>query len=125
MSYTITIRGDEEALRKLVAIEPERVAAEPLRKAAMALVGALARYPSPPSGSTYVRTGTLGRAWVSIGASLHYVVGNNVRYATYVQGPEQAWMHRGRWRTADEVAQGSVEQIARDIAEGVARVLGG
>lgn len=120
MSYTITIRGDEEALRKLVAIEPERVAAEPLRKAAMALVGALARYPSPPSGSTYVRTGTLGRAWTQQGAGLRYVVGNNVRYATYVQGPEQAWMHRGRWLTAEQAAEEVIEPLTRDIAAAVA-----
>lgn len=120
MSYTITIRGDEEALRKLVAIEPERVAAEPLRKAALGLAATLARYPSPPSGSMYRRTGTLGRAWVSVGASLHYVVGNNVRYATYVQGPEQASMHRGRWLTAEQAATAMLEPLARDIAAAVA-----
>lgn len=121
----IIIRGAEETIRKLTAIEPQRVAAEPLRKAALALAARLAVYPSPPSGSTYRRTGTLGRGWATQHNYLRHVIGNNVLYATYVQGPEQAWMHRGRWRTADEVAQGSVEQIARDIAEGVARVLGG
>lgn len=120
MSYTITIRGDEEALRKLVAIEPERVAAEPLRKAALALAARLAVYPSPPSGSTYRRTGTLGRAWTQQGAGLRYVVGNNVRYATYVQGPDQAQVHRGRWLTAEKAAEEVIEPLTRDIAAAVA-----
>ena len=118
MSYTITIRGDEETIRKLTAIEPQRVAAEPLRKAALA--ARLAVYPSPPSGSTYRRTGTLGRAWTQQGAGLRYVVGNNVRYATYVQGPEQAWMHRGRWLTAEQAAEEVIEPLTRDIAAAVA-----
>lgn len=119
MSYTIVIRGDEETIRKLTAIEPQRVAAEPLRKAALALAGRLAVYPSPPSGSTYRRTGTLGRAWTQQGAGLRYVVGNNVRYATYVQGPDQAQMHRGRWLTADKAAEEVMEPLTRDIAAAV------
>jgi len=118
MSYTITIRGDEETIRKLTAIEPQRVAAEPLRKAALA--ARLAVYPSPPSGSTYRRTGTLGRAWTQQGAGLRYVVGNNVRYATYVQGPDQAQVHRGRWLTAEQAATAMLEPLARDIAAAVA-----
>ena len=121
----VIIRGAEEVIARLDTAALGLAVDRSLREASLRMVGELARYPSPPSGSTYRRTGTLGRAWTQQGAALHYVVGNNVRYATYVQGPEQAWMHRGRWRTADEVAQGSVEQIARDIAEGVARVLGG
>ena len=120
MSYTITIRGDEETIRKLTAIEPQRVAAEPLRKAALALAARLAVYPSPPSGSTYRRTGTLGRAWTQQGAGLRYVVGNNVRYATYVQGPNQAQVHRGRWLTAEQAATAMLEPLARDIAAAVA-----
>ena len=121
----VIIRGDQEIIARLDVAAVGQVVDTSLREASLRMAGELARYPSPPSGSTYRRTGTLGREWMTTNAFLRHVVGNNVRYATYVQGPEQAWMHRGRWRTVDEVAQGSVDQIARDIAEGVARVLGG
>ena len=121
----VIIRGDQEIIARLDVAAVGQVVDTSLREASLRMAGELARYPSPPSGSTYRRTGTLGREWATTNTFLRHIIGNNVRYATYVQGPEQAWMHRGRWRTADEVAQGSVDQIARDIAEGVARVLGG
>lgn len=121
----VIIRGAEEIIARLDVAAVGQAVDVSLREASLRMAGELARYPSPPSGSTYRRTGTLGRAWTTTHAALHHVVGNNVRYATYVQGPEQARMHQGRWRTVDEVAAGNVEQIARDIGEGVGRVLGG
>jgi hypothetical protein len=121
----VIIRGTEEIIARLDTTALRLAMNATLRETSLRMVRELARYPSPPSGSTYRRTGTLGRGWQTANAMLRHVVGNNVRYATYVQGPEQAWMHRGRWQTADEVAQGNVMQIASDIAEVVARQLGG
>jgi len=121
----VIIRGAEEVIARLDTAALGLAVDRSLREASLRMVGELARYPSPPSGSTYRRTGTLGREWATTNTFLRHIIGNNVRYATYVQGPEQAWMHRGRWRTADEVAQASVPAIAVDIAEVVARQLGG
>lgn len=117
MSFTITIRGDRETIASLTLMQPERTVDLVLRQAAQEMAARLARYPRPPASSTYVRTGTLRQAWRSTGASLHYVVGNNVRYATYVQGSDQAWMHRGRWETAEQAAIAAAEQIARDSGQ--------
>lgn len=121
----VIIRGAEEIIARLDVAAVGQAVDVSLREASLRMVGELARYPSPPSGSTYRRTGTLGRGWTTEHNYLRHALGNNVRYATYVQGPEQARMHQGRWRTADEVAAGNVERIARDIAEAIGRVLGG
>lgn len=121
----IIIRGAEEIIARLDVAAVGRAVDTPLREGSLRMASELARYPSPPGGSTYRRTGTLGRGWATQHNYLRHVIGNNVLYATYVQGPEQAWMHRGRWRTVEEVAQGSVEQLARDIGESVQRSMGG
>lgn len=73
-----------------------------------------ADYPPPPPGSTYRRTGTLGRLWTSAqhrfsvkGDVLEGRVGNATPYGPYVQSEaRQAAVHQGRWKT--------VEQIMRD-----------
>ena len=116
----VIIRGAEEVIARLDTAALGLAVDRSLREASLRMVGELARYPSPPSGSTYRRTGTLGRAWTQQGAGLRYVVGNNVRYATYVQGPDQAQMHRGRWLTADKAAEEVMEPLTRDIAAAVA-----
>lgn len=121
----VIIRGAHEVIASLDAPRVSGAVDVTLQRWSRRLVQDLARYPSPPSGSTYRRTGTLGRAWNTESTYLRHVIGNNVRYATYVQGPEQAWMHRGRWLTAEEAVTGHLPEIAQDIAEDVARVLGG
>ena len=57
------------------------------------------------SGSTYQRTGTLGRGWSWTAINRYQVsITNQVAYSVYVVGNDigegQAWMHKGRWWTA-------------------------
>jgi hypothetical protein len=88
-------------------------------------------YPPPPAGSTYRRTGTLGRAVTaapgsplpsltrveSLGAGVRGVIGGRLDYIGYViDANKQAWMHRGRWWTLQKVIQGArggIEKIYR------------
>lgn len=67
-------------------------------------------YPPPPEGSSYTRTGTLGRRWTtrveSPVGSVRGILDNPTSYAPYVQGDEdQAWMHVGRWRTIGAIVE--------------------
>lgn len=84
-------------------------------------------YPPPPAGSTYERTGTLGRSLTTevraLGGDVVGAIGTNVVYSPWVISDEpamgagpQAWMHVGRWWTL----QGVVEK-ARDAVVGIYR----
>lgn len=61
-------------------------------------------YPPAPAGSTYTRTYTLPTGWaVERKRSASYTIVNRVPYAHWVVSKaSQAWMHRGRWWTAEE-----------------------
>jgi len=79
-----------------------------------------AKYPPPPPGSTYRRTGTLGRLWttsnpsVSIaGKILNARIGNATPYGPCVQDPDlQKRVHRGRWQTTTDVVDDHIGVIA-------------
>lgn len=90
-----------------------------VKYAAQKIITALQMYPPPPSGSKYVRTYQLRDGWLDpAGFNSSYVGGfdfdfnikNATPYAGFVQGginddPSQAWMHKGRWQTTDDVVQ--------------------
>lgn len=77
----------------------------------------LNRYPPPPPGSRYKRTGRLGRGWV------HRIEGprgitrleNVTPYAPWVQGPLQARIHRGRWETVESVMARYRERMVESL----------
>lgn len=92
-------------------------------------VADLARYPAPPPGSGYIRTGTLGRTWTAArptwsasASGFESKLGNVTPYATFVQGQRQARVHQGRWRKADEAAQQAQPELERDIQGAIAQV---
>jgi hypothetical protein len=79
-------------------------------------------YPPPPSGSSYRRTGTLGRRWttkpIRKADEVGREVGNNTIYAPRVQSDElQASVHRGRWQTDAQVLQQESPRLLRDVEE--------
>lgn len=100
---------------------------KPMTMSLALLVDDIAEYPPAPSGSSYRRTGNLGRAWTSAQYEVSVntggitgVIGNAVRdrrgraYGPYVQSEEeQAWMHRGRWATDEMVAERNTNAIVR------------
>jgi len=104
-----------------------------MRQALLLLAGRAAVYPSPPGGSTYRRMGTLGRLWrggrpvVNFGgggASVEGTISNATPYGPFVQSPaEQAYMHRGRWQTTEDVIRDSVGDVDALVSEAVDAIL--
>lgn len=98
-------------------------------QALMLLQSKAAVYPPAPSGSTYRRTGTLGRLWTSGRRvvrkmdvySAHVVgrVGNATPYVHLVQDPdEQTWYHaRTGWQTTEQVAEDTRPDLERLLAQ--------
>lgn len=80
-------------------------------------------YPPPPPNSTYIRTYKLFNSWQlevpSIGGSgdLFRVESGGVEYNHLVQQrATQAWMHRGRWQTVEDVAEEREAFVATEAA---------
>jgi len=112
----ITITGLDEAVQRVGQMQVLDVLLAPMQRAVLDVQARMQQYPPARSGSTYRRTMTLGRRWTSVvvreGNKLRGTVGNNTRYAPFVQSSMfQARVHRGRWLTD----QGAVEQTAPAI----------
>lgn len=98
------------------------VLAGPLDRGAFRVEAGMKVYPAPPSGSTYRRTGTLGRRWttrpIRTTTEVGREIGNNTEYAPRVQSDElQATVHRGRWQTDAQVLQQESPRLLRDVEE--------
>lgn len=120
----IEVFGVAEALAKLTPLQQTEFLESTLLSAATVIQGNLAEYPAPPSGSTYRRTGTLGRRWTSRKSSnsnqIAVEVGNNTSYAIYVQGAgtQASWMRH--WQTDAQVAEQSLPTIQALIQNRIA-----
>ena len=121
MSASITI-DVSEVVAKLDPKDMERYINVALDGAADLIRADIKQYPPPPQDSTYVRTGTLGRSWSKKVSKMQAIIGNNTRYAPYVQDEDrQAWMHRGRWQTAQSVARDKANDVRRFIVKALER----
>jgi hypothetical protein len=74
----------------------------------------------------YKRTGKLGQLWLTRvegnGTMLTGHVGNNIKYAPYVQSAaKQAWMHVGRWRTDAQAITQFQAKIVRRFQDAIDR----
>lgn len=96
-------------------------------------------YPDAPATSRYRRTGTLGRSITTMGSASgpalsrvegsgsHVIgyIGSAVSYAPYViDEGRQAFMHRGRWWTLQQVVSKSREGIIRIYRAFVDKTIG-
>ena len=100
----------------------------PLDRGAFRIESGMKVYPGPPPGSSYRRTGTLGRRWttrpIREGNAVGREVGNNTSYAALVQSDElQAIVHRGRWQTDAQVLMREAPSIMRDVEETISQFL--
>ena len=113
-----------EVVRKLDPKTMEQHIERALTKGAEILVADVKRYPPKPPESTYRRTMTLHDSWTNKKgrSALQRVIGTNVGYAPYVQDADrQAWMHRGRWHTAQSVARDRADDVRRFIVTALER----
>lgn len=139
MIFDIRLRGQERVARRLARGERLGRELEPAMKAAVLYTqGQVPGYPPPPSGSTYRRTGTLGRSVTSqsapgalsrvetLGSGVVGYIGTSIRYAPYViDRNRQAWMHRGRWWLLQDVVERAVDGIRRVLEREIDRILRG
>lgn len=125
ISITVDDNNTPQQLQRVAEPQGWR---KPMTQSLALLVDDIAEYPAQRSGTTYIRTLDLGRAWTSaqyeVSANtggITGVIGNAVRsrktgraYGPYVQSEEeQAWMHRGRWATDETVALRNTNAIVR------------
>ncbi len=74
----------------------------------------------------YDRTGKLGQAWTTaVRQSVTETVGkvgNNIKYAKWVQAAAtQAWMHVGRWRTDEQAIRQFEAKIVKRFRDAIER----
>jgi hypothetical protein len=92
-------------------------------------------YPTPPDGSTYRRTGTLGREIGtevrSVGSEVVGIIGAATVYAPWVisdqrtedgRGP-QARVHEGRWWTLQETVRGNVQGVVDIYRQAIRKLI--
>lgn len=112
-----------QAIRKIDPKGVDQAIKKALGPAASLLMAEAKRYPPPPPTSSYVRTGKLHGSWQKKVESRRATVGSyGVKYAPYVQGAvEQAWMHKGRWKTTAHIVQEQARTVERMIRQELAR----
>ena len=125
---SIEIRGIEKLKRKFSSMQINDILRPPMQRSVMILQAALAKYPTQRPGSTYRRTGTLGRAWTTSvnnqSGKLVGRVGNNVVYVPFVQSSKfQRPYNRRRWQTDEQVVEQNRSRIIKQFDDAIARAL--
>lgn len=86
----------------------------------------------PPQRPTdYRRTNKLAQSWftdpvVRSGDQVRLNIGSKLGYAPYVRSEErQAWMHRGHWRTDEEILNEQLGPVVEEMRVAILREAGG
>jgi phage gpG-like protein len=152
-SATIEIEGLDELIRKLNDLSKLRKVHAGIKAGALYVKGKIATY--PPSTEANVPKNFPGGRWYQRGWGAKYytrkgvkgyptsenlgkkwtikynqnkfeaTVGNNVSYARFVQGNEQAGFHKKRgWKTTDTVAKEETKRVQEYVFDAVRRAIG-
>ena len=133
MDGEIEVQGIQEAILVLSRIEFDHWIRKPMTQALGLLHNRIAKYPPPRPNQRYRRgqgptnragrvtrrtSQNLGARWTErisgSGFTVRGEVGNNVTYGPYVQAANrQAWMHRGRWITDQQVIDQNEDEVRR------------
>lgn len=124
----IEIRGIDALFRKLDSAAAIATLRPPMQRGVFRLHAGMAKYPAQRAGSSYRRTGTLGRRWTSVvtesANGLVGTVGNNTSYGPWVQSSMfQAAVHQGRWQTDQDVATKETPAIIADFEQAIGAAL--
>lgn len=127
---SIEIQGVSQLIEKLGRIEQAQDVLEPpMRRAGLRIQAAMAKYPTQRAGSSYRRTGTLGRRWVAppperSSNGIVQKIGNSTSYGPFVQSQMfQAAVHKGRWQTDEMVLKREQDAIVGDFERAIQREL--
>lgn len=96
----------------------------------LSLIPDLATYPAAIPGSTYRRTGTLGRLWTAarpewqaIQSGFEASIGNATPYGPWVQDVDmQADLHSRRWTTDQDAVQSHATEIDRYFEDALQKI---
>lgn len=115
---TIKIVGLDELIKKFKHIDGNMkpMLNKTMKEAVLYVHSTVPPYPSPPAGSTYTRTDVLGGSITtevkSLGAEVVGLIGTPIIYGPYViSEDDQAWMHKGRWWTLQQVVRDASNEI--------------
>lgn len=138
MSFAIDIKGLAPLLDALERwpdiVRP--ILEETADAALLSLIPDLADYPPKPAGSTYRRSGTLGRLWTSarpefapLSSGFEARIGNRTPYGVFVQGEWQTKSHReAGWKTDEDIVtkhQAELESYFEQALERVVEAVNG
>lgn len=130
---------DREVVAMLGLLAANNWLRPPMVRGLARLQNDMATYPPTRPGQRYIRgrgptnsrgqvtrmtSQNLGKRWTSeideTGSGINGRIGNNTSYGPYVQDEEnQAWMHRGRWPTDEEVARQNESAIRADFEQAI------
>lgn len=123
MKLELGIEGTKEVSAALALVENLPVYLTPvMREWAGRTVNThlwgMKNYASPRPGSDYRRTGRFGSSWGyrEMGQGM-FSFESSHEAAEMIVGEDQAWMHRGRWWTAEERIDEQVMQLALILEE--------
>ena len=123
------LRGHSAFADKLSSI-PRAVRGKACEAAAFTLIGnerkGLQYYPKERAGQTYRRTFDLRFGWQAQawGDKTKIKIVNAVPHAPFVQGDgQQAWFHKGRWKTVSKIIQDNKTATDNAIDREVKRYL--
>ena len=122
---TVIVIGEKELLRKLQRLEPRQLEGA-LLAAGKHVEAKVSPYP-PPISETYIRRFKLRDGWRVTPKKSDYAVEikNIMEYAPYVQGEQQAAIHRGRWKQLKKTALDEMDEIINKVKRQVDRILEG
>jgi len=124
----ITIEGTDKIAAKLDRLNIGEILRTPMYRAVLRIQADMQKYPPQRAGSTYRRTGTLGRRWttnvVSTARRAEGSVGNNTSYGPFVQSSQfQARVHRGVWQTDTQVIERNIDVIVSEFSAAIRSAL--
>jgi hypothetical protein len=129
---SITIQGMDELFKTLDRAAALDKLEAPMKKGLYRLQAFMAQYPSAPSHSKYVRTGTLGKRWTTApidrnSNGLVGRIGNNVPYGPWVQSErfQTRWHRRTGWRTDEQAIRENEAAIVADFQQAVSAAIRG
>lgn len=128
MEVTLTWQGLDEVISALADLPPQVGVAmvQVEQAAAQDIVKVLQTYPPAPSGSTYVRTGTLGAGWIITVEGTTVIITNSVVYEPWVEdeSTQTAVMQSIGWPTWQQAERDRVTTLDKELEASIIDLLG-
>jgi len=135
---SIKIEGVDKLVKKLGMAAAISTLRPPMEQSVQLLERDMAFEPPPRRGSSYIRgygypgrpatSEHLSQSWTTkvtpTPNGLEGKIGNPTSYGPWVQSQQfQAWMHKGRWRTDQQVMSKNRKQITELFRQAIDRAL--